>query len=562
MGKMNETYSLQTWQKTILFLFSFITVAFGQPLWSEWLGLLAVVIGISAFWRLLLSISDWKSRFCLSMGWFTSVQLIQLAWFTSHPYLYIYGVYLFCAWLMGAQWGIISIWIKPKTFSSILTLLALSGLWTLFEWSRLFLLSGLPFNPVGLFLTNNIYSLQFSSIGGVYGLSFLVLLISLINLRAWISFQRKNWIVAIGVTLLPFVFGFLKLYFYENAFINDNRQMNVVLIQSALPIEEQHSFKSAEEATQFILDEWKEVLSTLPQHVGKSISLIALPEYLVPYGTFHHVYPIEKVQQIFDELFGNISWAYPKEKSVHMSMVWTDQGPRWFVSNSFLVQTLSNYFKAHVVIGLEDTVYLNEEQKETASYSAAFHFIPNDDQMPRRYEKRVLVPMGEYIPFDWCRELAAKYGVRGSFTCGDSAKIFLGSVPFGLSICYEEMYGHLMRENRLKGAELLVNLTNDGWYPGSALPKQHFDHARLRTVENGIPLIRACNTGVTGGIDSLGRIIRMSEKDQLQWDKRDAIYLTIPLYHYSTFYTYWGDIPIICLSIISLFGWGCKRFID
>lgn len=214
---------------------------------------------------------------------------------------------------------------------------------------------------------------------------------------------------------------------------------------------------------------------------------------------------------------------------------------------------MANFFQAHVVIGLEDSIYVNQHKAE--SYSSAFHFIPGSNQLPKRYEKRVLVPMGEYIPFTWCRELASQYGITGSFTCGTSAKVFDGPVPFGISICYEEIYGDLMRENRVQGAELLVNLTNDGWYPQSRLPKQHFDHARLRTVENGIPLVRACNTGVTGAIDSLGRIIGVLGEDHMQDQQvADSIRLNVPLYHYRTFYAQHGDLPVIGLACLCVLG--------
>jgi apolipoprotein N-acyltransferase len=234
----------------------------------------------------------------------------------------------------------------------------------------------------------------------------------------------------------------------------------------------------------------------------------------------------------------------------------TSEGVRQWGSNAYIVQALANLFQAHVVIGLEDSVY--EANRRLEAYSAAFHFLPGN-QPPTRYEKQILVPMGEYIPFHWCREMAASYGITGSFTCGRAAKVFQGPVPFGASICYEEIYGDLMRQNRLQGAKLLVNLTNDGWFPHSRLPKQHFDHARLRTVENGIPLVRACNTGITGAVDSLGRIIGVLGEDPLHaQDLADSLRLNIPLYHYQTLYMHFGDLPILGLSCLCLLGGLCR----
>lgn len=542
---------LKTWQKNFLLIFSFLIVAFGQPVWSGWVGLVAAVGGFACFWRVLLDVSNAKERFCMAMGWYAGVQVVQLSWFLSHPYFYIYGVTLLCAWLMGAQWGLLAIWIKPQTFRKLSSLFALAGLWTILEWSRLFWLTGLPFNSVGLTLTTHIYPLQFASWGGVFGLSFWVILTNLLLLRAWI--QPKvwmKWAIFSLIACVPYVFGFVHFHLHEK-FFEDSRKLKVVLVQPALPIEENMGFQTAEEMRQFVLDEWRHVLATLKKQVGKKIDLIVFPEYLVPYGTYHHFFPAEDVHRLFQELFGDISQVLPGQESSYIDLFWVDQKKQWLVSNAYLAQLVANFFGSHVMIGLEDSTYIDQRKKE--SYSSAFHFIPGSGQLPKRYEKRVLVPMGEYIPFAWCRKLASRYGVAGSFTCGTSAKVFDGPVPFGTSICYEEMYGDLMRENRLEGAELLVNLTNDGWYPGSRLPKQHFDHARIRTVENGIPLVRACNTGVTAAIDSLGRVVGVLGENHMESQElADSILLDVPIYHYQTFYSRYGDKLILGLSCLFL----------
>ncbi len=125
-----------------------------------------------------------------------------------------------------------------------------------------------------------------------------------------------------------------------------------------------------------------------------------------------------------------------------------------------------------------------------------------------------------------------------------SRKVFASKVPLSASICYEETFSHHMRQSRQKGASMFVNLTNDNWYPNSKLPQQHFDHARLRAVENGVPMVRACNTGVTAAIDSLGRII-----GQITEETRAGVLVAkVPLYHYSTLYSFWGDWGIVSLS--------------
>ncbi len=525
-------------------------VAFGQPAWSPFLGLLCAIGGFACFWRALLSMPHARSRFWVAMGWYAAVQVVQLSWLISHPYFYIYGVLLFCACLMGAQWGLLALFIRPQTIERWSSLFALAGCWTLLEWSRLFLLTGLPFNPVGLSLSGALYPLQGASLGGVYGLSFWVILTNLFLLKAWMGFKHfTRWGMVFFVAGLPYAFGFLHLSWHLKRFEQEARHLKVLLVQTALPIEEKMVFQSAEEAHQFVLGEWRHILSLLAKHQGKGIDLILFPENLVPYGTFYAVFPLPNVHAIFRELFGKLPDPLPVH-SVRMP-----QGGQTFVSNAYWAQLIANVFQAHVVIGLEDDDVSEEEGKISRTmYSAAFHFIPNHLTPPERYEKQVLVPMGEYIPFEWCRKMAASYGISGSFSCGKGAKLFSGPIPFGASICYEEIYGEMMRANRVKGAEVLVNLTNDGWYPQSRLPKQHFDHARLRTVENGIPLVRACNTGVTGAIDSLGRLVGVLDEDHMRTQERaEAVYLDVPLYHYKTLYSQVGDQGILGLALLSIF---------
>ena len=116
-------------------------------------------------------------------------------------------------------------------------------------------------------------------------------------------------------------------------------------------------------------------------------------------------------------------------------------------------------------------------------------------------------------------------------------------VTFSPSICYEETFSDIVREGKTLGAHMLVNLTSDAWYPSSTLPLQHFEHARLRTVENGVPLIRACNNGITGAIDSYGRTIGIyggDHPEEVEWTQ-GAIVVDVPLQNHWTLYSHTGD---------------------
>lgn len=543
-------------------LLSLCIVAFGQPIWGGVIGSIAASVGYALFWRVLLYYEKFWSRFWLATIWFACVQFIQMFWMLSHPYSYIYFLYVLFAFGLGIQFGVLGGLITPKNLSRFFSMIAIAALWTIFEWSRLFFFSGYTWNPVGLALTGNLYSLQIASLGGVFLLSFWVILTNLLALRGWWMNSLKMKIAWTCVAILPYAYGVVHVQIHTQAMESQSKQyLKTVLVQTVFLPEEAMGFDDVKSMAVYIIEEWSDILKIIQKQHGKSIDLMVLPEYVVPGGTYSFLFPYEVVRSVFQEVLGPQSIeAFPALNEPLARQVQTLNGPTFMVNNAFWAQAIANYFKTGVLIGLEDAVNNSEGKREY--YSAAQYFVSQDEDSTssipaQRYEKRVLLPLGEYIPFAFCRALAAEYGVQGSFTPGKEAKVFIANaVPFGLSICYEETFGDLMRENKQAGAKLLVNLTSDVWYPNSQLPRQHFTHALLRTVESGIPLVRASNVGITGAVDSLGRTIKIAggEISNPEW-QAEAIYLDIPIYTYSTLYTSYGDFLIIGLSFLILFGY-------
>jgi apolipoprotein N-acyltransferase len=198
------------------------------------------------------------------------------------------------------------------------------------------------------------------------------------------------------------------------------------------------------------------------------------------------------------------------------------------VSNYFWCQFFSNYFQSDFIIGLD-------APEEDKVYSSAYFLKPTKEV--NRYDKQILLPLAEYLPFSWLKPWVEKYGIDSFFSPGKQLQIMKGPVPFAISIC------------RL-GAELFINLTNDNWYPHSRLPQQHFSLARLRAVENGIPLIRACNSGVTAIVDSCGLTVARL------FDPVGVLIAECPLFSYPTLFSYTGN-----WGIISLCSFFCFSFL-
>lgn len=126
-----------------------------------------------------------------------------------------------------------------------------------------------------------------------------------------------------------------------------------------------------------------------------------------------------------------------------------------------------------------------------------------------QYAKQHLVPFGEYVPLRRYLPFLEPLVVSiGDFTAGTSpAPLEMGAMRLGVLICYESIFPDIARQTVNQGANLLVNLTNDAWYGRSSAPYQSMAMAVFRAVETKRALIRAANTGISGAVDPLGRIV-------------------------------------------------------
>lgn len=524
-------------------------MAFGQPSSSLILSVLAACIGYSLFWKAMLSFPKSKQRFWLAAAWFSCVQAVQLSWMTSIEYVgpFVLIVYLILSCAVGLEFACISSFLsKEKERLTLINLLALASVWSLLEWSRLFIMSGFSWNPVGLALTASVFSLQMASLVGIFGLSFWVIFTNLLGLKLLLRVRDKKklawWVLP---ALLPYLFGAWQIYYHhQNA--SSTPSLKFALVQTGLLPTQKTT--SMQESILSPTRQWERILTGLKKVQLESLDLIVLPEGVVPYGTDDPLYTLELVKKTFQEIFQaeEIDFLPPMLSPVS---TWArDQHGNVVqaVGNRFWGHALANYFNSNLILGLEDA---ERGAESTSIYQSAFYLVPHQIEK-KRYEKRILAPMGEYIPFEWCKKLAARYGIYDSFIPGKDAKVFQGKHPLSISICYEETYPYLIREGRVLGASLFVNVTNDGWFSPSRLPEQHLYHSRVRAVENGVPLLRACNTGITSAIDSFGKICHQLDREEgYSINSAAVLFGSISTYHYPTLYTYFGDWLLVGISI-------------
>ena len=154
-----------------------------------------------------------------------------------------------------------------------------------------------------------------------------------------------------------------------------------------------------------------------------------------------------------------------------------------------------------------------------------------------QYDKIRLVPFGEYVPLRRVLFFAEKL-VRavGEFEFGTNDSPLGGTLKYGPAICYEIVYPQITRRQVRHGAEVLVTITNDAWYDGTAAPAQHLWQARLRAIEDDRYLLRSGTTGISAFIDPTGRILQ-----SIPMGKAGIIYARFQSRRTTTPYVRFGD---------------------
>ncbi len=178
-------------------------------------------------------------------------------------------------------------------------------------------------------------------------------------------------------------------------------------------------------------------------------------------------------------------------------------------------------------------------------------FIAPDGTFAGHYDKMHLVPFGEYVPykelFFFAKDLLNEVG---TFEPGAQRTIFkTGGHSYGVFICYESIFGDEMRHYAQQGADVLVNISNDGWYGNTSAAWQHLNMVRMRAIENHRWILRATNTGVTAAINPYGRVTAAAPRHQ-----RTSIRVHFAYEDYLTFYTRHGDLFAYACAFITTLG--------
>lgn len=374
-------------------------------------------------------------------------------------------------------------------------------IWTALEWTRGWLFSGWGWNGLGVALHEDLAMIQIADFAGVLGLTWLV---AFCNLMAVIVVRRIvlefgpqflkgiRWEFSLTMALLALVFGYGVRTLFRGA--GETIPLRAVALQPNIP-----------QTQKFDPDGEDEILAQLDKLTGlaallqPSPHLIVWPEAATPRGMF------------------------------------ADEVNYRFVMN----QAARGDF--NLLLGTLDYELDPAAPENPRQYNAAM-LLSDRGQVRSVYRKMHLVPFGEYLPLRQILPQALGELIPGDLDAGTETSVLSLPEPrvkLGVLVCFEDSLGDLTRGFVQKGAQILVNVTNDGWFGKSVAADQHLANAIFRAVETRRPLLRSANTGVTCLVERTGRV----DRGRLQNFEQGFTPFTIavPLTRELTFYTRHGD---------------------
>jgi apolipoprotein N-acyltransferase len=334
------------------------------------------------------------------------------------------------------------------------------ALWVTCEWLRSFFFIGFPWVNLGYSQHQHLNLIQFVEFTSVYGLSALVIFVNLILFACWNSTNRRRvQLLAIAAVVLISLSAWGSWRRSQIAALPSAHHLRVGLIQGNIPQDSKWSPNAQEET----MNRYERLTR---EAVARGATLVIWPETAAPFFFQAETLP---------------DAAYRERLRQFAVAIKT---PILFGSPAFKLNG--------VQISLFNRAYLLSPSGETLD----------------SYDKIQLVPFGEYIPFHRLLFFLDKLVVGiGDFAAGTEQTVFsLPQAKFSVLICYEGIFPSLTRGFVSRGAELLVNITNDAWFGRTSAPYQHLVMEAIRAVENRVPLVRAANTGFSAVVDIDGRI--------------------------------------------------------
>ena len=228
------------------------------------------------------------------------------------------------------------------------------------------------------------------------------------------------------------------------------------------------------------------------------------------------------------------------------------------------LNNLARMADAALLVGMAERAKFQAGSSSVRARHNTALWITPDGTVTSRYHKIRLFPFGEYVPYRHVLPWPARARRSGAnMVPGDEYTTFPlttrhGSiVPVSALICWESAFPDLVRAFVQRGARLFVNMTNEAWFSGRGFPEQFLQVNVFRAIEHGVSVVRAANLGLSGIIDSHGRVVEVMGFDQPRSDLEKVLVADVPVNNIQTVYTQYGDMfmGINILGLLVLVGW-------
>jgi apolipoprotein N-acyltransferase len=376
-------------------------------------------------------------------------------------------------------------------------ILVLAIAWCVAEWLRGHILTGFPWNLIGYAWSGAFPGsdamLQITSLVGIYGLSLLTVIAASLPARLGDIDRQRSWagLAAVLLIAVPMAGGGVRLLLAHPHFLPG---ITIRLVQPSIP----ESLKNDPAAR---LDNLRRLVALSATKTDVPIAAVVWPEGSAP-----------AFLERQEDLRKTLALAMPSGALLMAGDVRTDPAPA----------TPKQIWNSLLVIGPAGNAIAS-------------------------YDKAHLVPFGEYVPL---RHLLPMHKITGGtidFSAGPGPRTLAlpDLPPVGPLICYEAIFpGAAVEPGHRPG--WLLNITNDAWYGITSGPFQHFAIARVRAAEEGLPLLRDANNGITGAIDPYGRVL-----SRLNLDAIGVLDVPLPAALAPTVYSRIGDLGFLVLLVIA-----------
>jgi apolipoprotein N-acyltransferase len=449
---------------------------------------------------------------------------------------------LFCLYLglYHALFGALVGAFRRSGLSRNAVLLLTPVAWVAVELARA-RITGLPWDLLGIAQIDNPLLVRLAPITGAYGLSFVIAAVNALWLLRFPMRNRRSTRLALGLS------GVLVL-----AYVVASHALPPIAeapaTATAILVQENLEVGAADTGPQFSTQQLLDSFSYLSRHPAPTF-LAGIPE--LP-GT-----PEVILLHTADAPAGTDqtqTWTPHSDLIVwpESPAPFQERDPQFRAGVSALARTAG----ASVIVGNIGVDRTTENERGYFLYNSA-DFVTPDGRFAGRYDKMHLVPFGEYVPFKQLFFFAKNLlDEVGTFDPGRNRAVFrAGGHTLGVFICYESVFADEIRQYEQKGAEVLVNISNDGWYGDTSAAWQHLNMVRMRAIENHRWVLRSTNTGVTAAIDPRGHVTMAAPRH-----RRTSLHVSFGYEHDVTFYAAHGDLFAYLCALITMSALGYSLY--